>query len=140
MCTFVQGFLSEGSTVAEIQLQVFGDASELAYGSVAYLRITFEDGHHEVSYVIAKSKVAALITVTLPRLELSAAVTAVRLYRNIVHEIDLPVERTFFWTDSTLTYQYISNTKHRFKVYPANRVTEILETSTITQWRLTQSC
>ena len=58
------------------------------------------------------------------------------LYNNIIHEIDLPVERTFFWSDSTLTYQYISNTKHRFKVFPANRVSEILESSTVDQWRL----
>ena len=71
-------------------------------------------------HVISKSKLAPLKTVTLPRLELSAAVTAVRLYRSMIHEIDLPVERTYFWTDSTLTHQYISNTKHRFKVYPAN--------------------
>ena len=62
--------------------------------------------------------------------------TGVRLYRNTIHEIDLPVENTYFWTDSTLTYQYISNTKHRFKVYPANRVSEILEDSTVDQWRL----
>lgn len=85
---------------------------------------------------MAKSKLAPLKKITLLRLELSAAVTGVRLYRNTIHEIDLPVESTFFWTDSTLTYQYITNTKHRFKTYPANRVTEILEDSTADQWRV----
>ena len=116
----------------EIQLHIFGDASELAFGSVAYLRFTFKDGHHEVFFFcVSKSKLAPLKTVTLPRLELSAAVTAARLYRSVIYEIDLPVERACFWTDSTLTYQYIANTKHRFKVYPANRVTEILKTSTL---------
>ena len=85
---------------------------------------------------MAKSKLAPLKKITLLRLELSAAVTGVRLYRNTIHEIDLPVESTFFWTDSTLTYQYITNTKHRFKTYPANRVTEILEDSTADQRRV----
>jgi hypothetical protein len=129
-------FYSAGTSITEIQLRIFADASELAYGPVAYLRFSFKDGHHEVSFVIAKSRLAPLRTITLPCLELMAALTAVRLFNNIIHEIDLPVERTFFWSDSTLTYQYISNTKHRFKVFVANRVTEILETSTVEQWRL----
>ena len=129
-------FNSSTDSITEIQLHVFGDASELAYGSVAYLRFSFKDGRHELSYVISKSKLAPLKVVTLPRLELNAAVTAVRLYRNIIHEIDLPIERICFWTDSTLTLQYIGNTKHRFKVYPANRVSEILESTQVNQWNL----
>ncbi len=129
-------FTSTNSSIVVIQLHIFGDASELAYGPVVYLRCTFKDGHHEVSFVMSKSKLAPLKTITLPRLELNAAVTTIRLYRNIIHEIDLPIEKTYFWTDSTLTYQYITNTEHRFRVYTANRVTEILETSTATQWNL----
>ena len=70
----------------------------------------------------------------LPRLELNAAVTAVRIYRTIIHEIDLPIERTCFWTDSTLTLQYIRNQSQRYKVYVANRVTEILEGTRNEQW------
>ena len=127
LCAGPKVLLSAGISITCIQLHVFADASELAYGPVAYLRFSFKDGHHEVSFVVAKSKLAPLKRITLPRLELSAAVTGVRLYRNTIHEIDLPVENTYFWTDSTLTYQYISNTKHRFKLYPANRVSEILE-------------
>ena len=129
-------FYSAGMSITSIQLHLFADASELAYGPVAYLRVSFKDGHHEVSLVMAKSKLAPLRKVTLPRLELCAAVTGVRLYRNLIHEIDLPVERSYFWTDSTLVYQYITNTKHRFKTYPANKVTEILKVSTADQWHV----
>ena len=81
-------FYSAGISITCIQLHVFADASELAYGPVAYLRFSFKDGHHEVSFVVAKSKLAPLKRITLPRLELSAAVTGVRLYRNTIHEID----------------------------------------------------
>ena len=128
-------FTTASSSIVEIQLHIFGDASERAYGPVSYLRFTFKDGHHEVSFVMSKSKLAPLKTITLPKLELNAALTNVRLFLNIIHEIDLPVERTCFWSDSTLTLQYITNTKHRFRVYTANRVTEILETSTPDQWK-----
>ena len=52
----------------------------------------------------------------------------------IVHEIDEPIERVHYWSDSTLTLQYINNTKHRLKVLVANAVSEILETSDPSQW------
>ena len=67
-------------------------------------------------------------------MELNAAVTAVRLYRLLIHEIDLPIEKTFFWTDSTLTLQYVSNRTQRFKVFVNNRVAEILSASEVEQW------
>ena len=40
----------------------------------------------------------------------------------------------FFWTDSTLLLQYLRNERHRFKVYVAIRVTEILEMTTASRW------
>ena len=122
------------SPVYQIQLHVFCDAAETAFGPVGYLRYTYKDGSHESSLVMSKSKLAPIKAVTLPRLELNAAVTAVRMYRLLIHEIDVPVERTYFWTDSTLVLQYIYNKVQRFKTYVANRVTEILEISKDHQW------
>ena len=123
------------SPISEIQLHLFADASELAFGPVAYLRFSYKDNTHSCSLVTSKSKLAPLKTITLPRLELNAAVTAVRLFQNIIFDIDLPVERTIFWSDSTLVLQYINNTSHRFKTFVANRVTEILEKSSSDQWK-----
>ena len=95
--------------VEEIQLHLFCDASEKAFGAVAYLRFKYKTGGFHCCFVMAKSKVAPIKTVTLPRLELNSAVAAVRLYRTIIHEIDLPIVKTYFWSDSELTVQYISN-------------------------------
>ena len=121
--------------VQEIQLHIFCDASELAYGAVAYLRFSYKTGGHNTSFVMAKSKLAPIKFITLPRLELNSAVTAVRLFRNVIREIALPIEGIFFWTDSVLVLQYITNKVHRPKVYVANRQNEILESSTEEQWR-----
>ena len=71
---------------------------------------------------------------TLPRLELNAAQIGARMARLIVHEIDFPIERIQYWSDSALTLQYIKNTNSRMKVFVANRVTEILELSSADQW------
>ena len=120
--------------VVEVQLHVFCDASEAAYGSVSYFRFTFKAGSHASQFVFAKSKLSPIKSVTLPRLELSAAVVAVRMYRTIIRETDQPVERVRFWSDSTLTLQYITNTTHRPKSYVANRQTEINEATDSSDW------
>ena len=121
-------------SITGIQLHVFCDASESAFGCVAYIRYSFKDGSHASSLVMAKSKLAPIKAITLPRLELNAARCGARLAHLIVHEIDLPIERVHFWSDSTLTLQYINNTQHRMKVFVANRVAEILELSEAKDW------
>ena len=120
---------------SKIQLHVFCDASEVAYGAVAYFRYCLEDESYHTALVMAKSKLAPIRTLSLPRLELCAAVTGVRLYQQIIKEIDLTIHQIYFWSDSTLTLQYISNTTQRFKVFVANRVTEILDATSKDQWR-----
>ena len=117
---------------SKIELHIFGDASEKAYGAVAYLRSSTEP--IGISFVASKGRVAPTKPVTLPRLELSAATIAVRLYRLIIKEINLPIQDNHFWSDSTLTLQYIKNEKTRFKTFVANRVTEIREVTEPTQW------
>ena len=57
-----------------------------------------------------------------------------RLFRNTIFDIDFPIDRVFFWTDSTIVVQYIKNNTHRFKTAVANRVTEIRDTSSPEQW------
>ncbi|XP_048255341.1 uncharacterized protein LOC125381980 [Haliotis rufescens] len=57
------------------QLHIFCDASERAYGSVAYLRSEDRNGDIAVSFVAARSRVAPEKLLSMPRLELSAALT-----------------------------------------------------------------
>ena len=63
----------------------------------------------------------------MARLELNAPVIRVKLYNTIVHEIDLPIEKTKFWSDSILTLEYIQDKSHCFKIYVADCVVQILE-------------
>ena len=63
-------------------LHVFSDASEIGFGAVSYLRFETDTGI-AISFVMAKSRVAPLKLVTIPRLELSAAVMATRLASTI---------------------------------------------------------
>ena len=118
-----------------LQLHLFADASETGYGAAAYVRYTHRTKGPMVNLLTAKARVAPLKTVSIPRLELSAAVLAVRLYRHVMAEFHSKFERVIFWTDSMIVIKYLNNTTSRFSTYVANRVQEIIENSRPDQWR-----
>ena len=60
------------------QLHHFSNASEKAYGVVSYLRSQDRDGRTYSYIFMAKSRLAPLKTLTIPRLELQAATLATR--------------------------------------------------------------
>ena len=129
-CFKPQNFVLESS-----ELHFFCDASEYGYGACAYLRLTGLSGEVSVNLVIGKSRLAPLKHITIPRLELSAAVLACRLFKLVVHELEIKVNQTVFWTDSMVVLGYIRNTKSRFKTFVANRLTAIHDSTTPEQWR-----
>jgi hypothetical protein len=67
-------------------LCIFADASRDAFGACSYLRWEKANGDHECRFISAKSRVAPLKELTIPRLELQAAVLASRLYKTIIEE------------------------------------------------------
>ncbi len=118
------------------QLHTFADALQSGYGAVSYLRFIDKEGNIHCSFVMAKSRVVPLKAITVPRLELSAAVVASRLDRMIRKETDIPIESSYFWSDSLCVLGFLHNERKRFQTFVANRVATILETSSPSQWRL----
>ena len=55
------------------ELHVFFDAAERAYGMVAYLRVHANQNHIHVAFIMARSRVSPKRQLSMPRLELSAA-------------------------------------------------------------------
>ena len=70
----------------------------------------------------------------MPRLELNAAIISVKVFNLIIQEIDFSIEKVECWSDSMLTLQYIQDQSHRFQIYVANRVSQILERTSSTDW------
>jgi len=118
-----------------MELHVFADASEKGFGAVCYARFVRPDGHIHVSFVMARNRVAPLKQLSIPRLELQAAVLAVRLNDTVKKELTLDVEDTTFWSDSSTVLKYIKNESRRFHTFVANRVSEIQDLSCPEQWR-----
>ena len=73
---------------------------------------------------MGKSRVAPLKPVTIPRLELSAAVCSVRISQQLQRELEYTINQEYFWTDSKVVLGYIANKSWRFHVFVVNRVQE----------------
>ena len=127
------------SDIQRCELHHFSDASSQGYGAVSYLRQTDVHGEVHCSLIMAKSRLAPLKAMTIPRMELSAAVLATRLDRMIKQELDMAVHSSTFWTDSTCVLRYIENKDRRFQIFVANRVSAILDQSTAAQWRYVET-
>ena len=105
----------ESASSLGIGLHIFADASELAFGAVGFLRFDRPDGV-KTSFVLAKSRVAPLKYVSIPRLELCAALLAARLSKVIKSELRLKVDQITFWSDSTTVLRWINSLHCRFHV------------------------
>lgn len=78
--------------VQQYELHHFSDDSMSGYGGCSYLRAVTKTGEVHCALVMGKARVAP-IKVTIPRLELSAAVMAVRTIDLLKRELEL--ETTF---------------------------------------------
>jgi len=83
---------------------------------------------------MARSTLAPLKHTTLPRLELAAAVLAVKLDQFLRRELEVEVDESKFWTDSTSVLKYTGNKDKCFHVFLANRLALIHSHTEISQW------
>ena len=94
-------------------LHRFSDASNTGYGQASYLQVVNEDGKVHCCLLLGKSRVTSLKFVSVPRLELAAAILSVKISQQLKQKLDIEeyiseVEE-FFWTDSQMVLNYISN-------------------------------
>ncbi|XP_049330100.1 uncharacterized protein LOC111189521 [Astyanax mexicanus] len=129
---------TQGTQVSEYTLHIFSDSSEQAYGSVAYLT-TEHGGQVFTSFVMARSRVAPKRQLSMPRLELCAALTGAQLSALIHRELTLNITKTFLWSDSTTVLSWLKSESCRFKVFVGTRVSEIQELTQPHEWRYVNS-
>lgn len=110
-------------------IHVFCDASERAYGSVAYLRTDRGEGQVYVTFLAARSRVAPKKQLSIPRLELCGALTGAQLASVLKKELTLDIQEVVYWTDSTTVLNWLVGT----------RVAEIQELSDPASWRYIDS-
>ena len=120
-------YFPKGVIIESIQLHGFSDASEDVHAGVIYLRLTDSDGNVHISLVTAKTKVAPIKRLTIPRLELCGAHLLAQLLNHVKEVFSLSLRDVFAWTDSTIVLSWLSGNPRRFKMYVGNRVSSIVE-------------
>ncbi|XP_055622783.1 uncharacterized protein LOC129766287 [Toxorhynchites rutilus septentrionalis] len=126
------------SHLGNIETHMFVDASELACAAVLYLRIA-DSGQPRCALVAAKTKVAPLKPLSVPRLELQAAMIGTRLLSSVLTSLDLPVSRRFLWCDSSTVLSWLRSDSRRYHQFVAFRVGEILTSTSMDEWNYVPS-
>ncbi|GFR21863.1 uncharacterized protein TNCT_536511 [Trichonephila clavata] len=120
---------------------MFSDASGKAFAACVFLRIEC-DNKVKIKLVQAKSRVAPLkkdpITKTknemsIPKLELLAAVIGTRLVQSVKTSLNIHSIQTFYWTDSKVVLCWIKNSG-TWKTFVRNRIKEIHSSSSKEDW------
>lgn len=97
------------------ELHTLCDASSSAYGCCTYLKSIDKLGCMHTVLLLAKSKVAPVKSVTIPRLELQAAVMGAQVETMIKNNLDFEITDSFFWTDSEIVLRYLHNATVAFR-------------------------
>ena len=112
--------------ILAIELHYFYNGSEVAYGSIVYIRYICKD-RSVCSPLMAKARLTPLSNTTfrtIPRVELNAARLSVCLHQIMCKgkELDFLIDAKHFWTDSTTVLKYLNNDSARYQRFISNRV------------------
>lgn len=116
-------------------IHTFVDASTEAYGAVLYVRHVKTNGEIVTRFIASKARVAPLKTISIPRLELTAAVLGLRLTEEVSNTLEVSMGDVTFWSDSMNVLWWVQNHSRNFKPFVSNRIGEIQTKSKPEQWR-----
>ena len=114
-----------------MEIHGFSDASEVAYGACIYLRSIDVLGNITNKLLCSKSRVAPLKKLSLPRLELCAAMLLADMYQASSRALKTSFNKVRLWTDSMVVLSWIKSPAARWKIFVANRVNHIQTTTNV---------
>ncbi|XP_061757052.1 uncharacterized protein LOC133553168 [Nerophis ophidion] len=126
---------SQDINVVQYELHNFSDASLEGYGACSYLRAISKEEKISCSLVMDKARVTPIKQTTIPRLELSSAVTSVRNADVIKRELEIENLKEYYWSDSQVVLAYISNDAKRFHTFVTNRIQRIRQSTSPEKWQ-----
>ncbi|XP_036345845.1 uncharacterized protein LOC118755102 [Rhagoletis pomonella] len=117
---------------AALEIHAFCDASLEAYGACVYARST-KDNNVQLQLLCSKARVAPLKTLTVPKLELSAAALLAQLVGQIA-KMKVFDCRFYCWSNSSIVLSWLQEESSKFNVFVANRICAIQELTQGMTW------
>ena len=130
---------NEYGELKSIEIHHFSEASADGYGQCSYLRLVDDKDRVHCSFLLGKARVTPLKPVTIPRLELTAALVSVRVSQTLQQELEYDNVSEVFWTDSKVVLGYINNDARPFHTFVANRVQQIRDHTSPNQWHYVET-
>ncbi len=131
--TIERHVVGEGAQI--VDLQGFADASERAYGACLYVRSVDQNNQVHVRLLCSKSKVAPIKTLSIPKLELCAALLLARLVNKIKMSLNIQSQKCVYWSDSSIVLAWIRTTPNVLKTFVATRIAIIQNLTDSQDWR-----
>ena len=88
-----------------------------------------------MTIIALKTPVSPLVWISIPRLELLAAVLGLRLTVSITTSLGMSLSEVRFWSDSMNVLYWICGEGRQFRTFVANRIGEIQNQSNPEQWQ-----
>ncbi|GFX98935.1 integrase catalytic domain-containing protein [Trichonephila clavipes] len=134
-------YLAEDATAKRVLLIGFCDASQRAYAAVFYLRTELVTGKVHVSMITSKTRVAPVKSITLPRLELLAALLLSELYVVVLESLRkvIQIDKSFLFSDSQIVLDWLKSSPSRWKIFVANRISRIQKMTSEASWHHVKS-
>ncbi len=112
-------------------LLVFGEGLREACCWLIYLRWERDDGTACCRLVTGKTQVAPKVKITIPRMELVAAVNSVRLAKKVKEALKIPQAGTRYFKDSLAVLGMLRTELGRFTEFVGARLSEVKVNSNV---------
>ena len=115
-------------------VHVFVDASDAAIAAVAYVSTIHSTGV-KTTLAISKARLAPTKKVSIPKMELKAAVLGVQVSKEVSSALGIPMQDHVFWTDSMNVLYWVRSHSRRFTTDVGVKIGEIQTATSSHQWR-----
>lgn len=123
---------------SKVEIHAFCDASGKAYGTAIYLRV-IDKGKISCILLSSKSRVAPLKSISIPRLELLAAVLLSNQIEAIIEAMQFKNVSVTLYSDSICVLHWINKQRDDLKAFVANRIETIQKKTKQYVWKHVKS-
>ena len=96
--------------------------------------VDYQNGDASSKLIKAKIKVAPLATISIPRLELMAAILSLHLANTVAEVQKIDQMNVNYWTDNMNVLWWVRDHIRKFKPFVTNRISKVQRLSTPEKW------